>query len=139
MLAHELGHYKKHHIWINLSIGVVQSAILLFVFNLISQNIELTQAMGSTSLKAVFYLNALCFVLLISPIQTILSILLNWMSRRMEYQADRFAKINGFGEELISALKKIASLNYSNLTPHPFYVVVNYSHPSLYNRIKALV
>lgn len=139
VLAHELGHYKKHHIWINLSIGVVQSAILLFVFNLISQNLEFTQAMGSTSSTAVFYLNALCFVLLISPIQTILSILLNWMSRKMEYQADYFAKVNGFGNELVSALKKIASLNYSNLTPHPFYVVVNYSHPSLYNRIKTLV
>jgi STE24 endopeptidase len=40
VLAHELGHYKRNHIWINLSIGIVQSALFLFLFNLISQNID---------------------------------------------------------------------------------------------------
>lgn len=138
VLAHELGHYKKHHIWINLSIGIVQSAALLYVFNLISQNILFTQVMGGTSQSAVFYLNVLCFVLLIEPIQTLLSIFLNVFSRKMEYSADHFANSYGMGNSLGSALKKISSLNYSNLTPHPFYVLVNYSHPTLYSRLKAL-
>jgi STE24 endopeptidase len=56
----------------------------------------------------------------------------------MEYSADKFAASNGMGDSLIKALKKISSLNYSNLTPHPLYVLINYSHPPLYNRLVAL-
>jgi len=56
----------------------------------------------------------------------------------MEYSADGFATTHGQGDYLMSALKKISSLNYSNLTPHPFYVLINYSHPTLYDRLMAI-
>jgi len=139
VIAHELGHYKKHHIWFNLIIGIIQSAIFLYVFNLISQNVLFTRVMGGTSETAVFYLNIVCFAMLIEPIQKILGIITNAYSRSMEYSADKFANDFGMGNYLISGLKKLSSLNYSNLTPHPFYVFVNYSHPSLLNRIKAII
>ncbi len=139
VLAHELGHYKKHHIWVNLSLGIVQATIFLYLFNLISQSITFTQVMGGPDNSAVFYLNIICFVLLINPLDTILSIFSNAISRKMEYSADRFANNHGLGQSLGIALKKISSLNYSNLTPHPFYVIINYSHPTLYHRLKALV
>lgn len=138
VLAHELGHYKKHHIWINIVTGMVQTALFLFCFGLISQSIVFTKVMGSVGISPVFYLNALCFVLLIDPIQTILSAVMNVFSRRMEYAADEYAAIHGLGISLMSALKKISSLNYSNLTPHPFYVLINYSHPPLYDRLVAI-
>lgn len=138
VLAHELGHYKRHHIWINLTIGIAQAAIFLYFFNMVSQSIIFTKVMGGSGYSAIFYLNALCFALLVDPIQTLIGILTNYISRKMEYSADRFAAINGMGDNLISALKKISSLNYSNLTPHPFYVLINYSHPTLYNRTLSL-
>ncbi len=56
----------------------------------------------------------------------------------MEYSADSFANKYGLGHNLATALKKTSSLNYSNLTPHPLYVIINYSHPPLYDRLKAL-
>jgi STE24 endopeptidase len=138
VLAHELGHYKKHHIWINLTIGVIQAALFLFFFSLISQSLIFTKVMGGVGNTAIFYLNALCFVLLIDPIQTLLGVLMNAISRKMEYSADRFAAFSGMGSSLFSALKKISSLNYSNLTPHPLYVLINHSHPTLYSRLVAL-
>jgi len=138
VLAHELGHYKKNHIWINLGFGMVQSAIFLYFFGLFSQSSTLTEVMGVGGNISIFYLNAICFVLLINPIQTILGILMNFLSRKMEYSADKFASSKGMANSLVSALKKLTSINYSNLTPHPLYVTVNYSHPPLYNRIRAL-
>jgi len=139
VLAHELGHYKKNHIWINLGIGMVQSALFLYLFGIFSQSSTLTEVMGVGGNISIFYLNAICFVLLINPIQTILGILMNFLSRKMEYSADKFASSKGMANSLVSALKKLASINYSNLTPHPFYVLVNYSHPPIYNRIRALM
>lgn len=138
VLAHELGHYKKHHIWINLTTGLIQTALFLFFFGLISQSIVFTKVMGGTGNASVFYLNALCFVLLVDPIQTIFGLIMNAFSRKMEYSADKFATIHGMGKSLMNALKKISSLNYSNLTPHPLYVLINYSHPTLYDRLVAI-
>jgi STE24 endopeptidase len=138
VLAHELGHYKKHHIWINLTTGMFQALLFLFFFGLISQSIVFTKVMGGIGDSSVFYLNALCFVLLVDPIQTLIGLVMNLLSRKMEYSADKFATIHGLGINLTSALKKISSLNYSNLTPHPLYVLINYSHPTLYHRLLAI-
>jgi len=63
---------------------------------------------------------------------------MNTISRKHEYQADAFAKEYKQSDGLISGLKKLTAKNLSNLTPHPWYVFFNYSHPTLYQRIKAL-
>ena len=138
VLAHELGHYKKHHIWINLTTGLIQTALFLFFFGLISQSVAFTKVMGGIGDISVFYLNALCFAVLVDPIQTLFGLITNGFSRKMEYSADKFAVVNGMGISLMSGLKKISSLNYSNLTPHPLYVLINYSHPTLYSRLLAI-
>jgi len=57
----------------------------------------------------------------------------------MEYQADNFAKMHVFGNDLISGLKKLSAENLSNLTPHPAYVFVNYSHPTLLQRVRNIM
>jgi STE24 endopeptidase len=60
-------------------------------------------------------------------------------SRHNEYEADRFAvATTDKGDELVEALKKLAANNLSNLVPHPFYVVLNYSHPPVLDRIRAI-
>ena len=64
---------------------------------------------------------------------------MNMLSRKNEYEADRFAaKTIDEPQSLVEAFKKLASDNLSNLTPHPFYVFLNYSHPPLLQRIRAI-
>ncbi len=60
---------------------------------------------------------------------------MNALSRKFEYQADNYAKNNFEAEALISSLKKLSKNSLSNLTPHPLYVKIHYSHPTLLQRI----
>jgi len=60
-------------------------------------------------------------------------------SRKNEYEADRYAvETTGERENMINALKKLSVHNLSNLTPHPWYVFLNYSHPPVLQRIRAI-
>jgi len=61
------------------------------------------------------------------------------LSRKNEYEADNYAKINFSGTFLADALKKLAKNNLSNLTPHPVYEFVHYSHPTVLKRLQALI
>jgi STE24 endopeptidase len=85
------------------------------------------------------YTGLLFFGLLYTPVEMVLSIFLNIVSRKNEYEADRFAA-ETIEEPLSmeSALKKLAADNLSNLSPHPFYVFLNYSHPPLLQRLSAI-
>jgi STE24 endopeptidase len=61
------------------------------------------------------------------------------ISRKNEYEADRFASETvDDPRSLVDALKKLSAMNLSNLTPHPFYVFLNYSHPPLLQRVRAI-
>lgn len=85
------------------------------------------------------YAGLIFFGLLYSPIGTISSIAMQYISRRFEYQADHFASTTiSDPESLVSALMKLAADNLSHLTPHPFYVFLNYSHPPVPDRIRAI-
>lgn len=136
VLAHEIGHYRKRHIWVNMAIGAIQSAAVLYIFGRIAASTELAIALGYSDVaEPVFHLALIAFGILFSPIENILGIASNALSRKMEYQADAFASHYGLGENLVSGLKKLSAENLSNLTPHPAYVFVNYSHPPLYKRV----
>ena len=64
---------------------------------------------------------------------------MNMLSRKNEFEADAYAaEVTGKPEDLITGLKKLSKDNLSNLTPHPFYVFLNYSHPPMLKRIAAL-
>ena len=136
VLAHEIGHYRKRHIWINMALGTIQMSVFLYLFGLLSGNIEVLDALGfSAATEPVFHLAIIGFAILFSPAESIISLFTNLLSRRMEYQADGFAGKHGMGKPLVNGLKKLTAENLSNLTPHPFYIIVNYSHPTLYQRI----
>ena len=68
----------------------------------------------------------------------ILGLFMNMWSRKNEYEADAYAAAQGQGEALVTGLKKISVKSLSNLTPHPAYERVYYSHPSLLKRIGAI-
>ena len=85
-----------------------------------------------------FHLGLLAFVLLYSPISTFLGIIMNVISRKNEFAADRYAGTYSDGKALQDALKKLSVNHLSNLRPHPAYVFFYYSHPPLLQRLKAL-
>jgi STE24 endopeptidase len=136
VLAHEIGHYKHKHTVSNIIFSIIQTGIMLFIFSIFVNNTELSKAMGSQVVS--FQLGLIAFGILYSPISTILSLIMNTISRKHEYQADKFAKDYGQANGLISGLKKLTEKNLSNLTPHPYYVYFYYSHPTLYQRINAI-
>lgn len=133
VLAHEIGHYKHKHTLINYLISLPYNLLLFFIFGWVLQSDALAQALGGT--HASFHLNAVAFAILYSPVSFVLDIGMNMLSRKFEYQADDFAASYGYGDLLITALKKLSATSLSNLTPHPLYVFFHYSHPTLYQRI----
>jgi STE24 endopeptidase len=136
VLAHEVGHNKKKHTTTGLVISIFQTALTLYLFSLFVGMNSFAVALGGT--EASFHLGLIAFGILYSPISTLLGLGTNLISRRNEYQADRFARENYNAENLISALKVLSKTNLSNLTPHPAYVFFHYSHPPLIQRIRKL-
>lgn len=137
ILAHEIGHYKKKHILGGMIISTVHTGVLLFLLSLFLTQKELFDAFYMDNMS--IYAGLLFFGMLFSPIDTVLSIFMNIRSRSNEYQADRYAAENtNDPESMILALKKLSVHNLSNLTPHPFAVFLNYSHPPVLQRIETL-
>lgn len=136
IFAHEVGHYKKKHIQLGLLLSVLQTGIMLFVLSLMIFNTQLSAALGGTTMR--IHLNLIAFGILYSPISMITSLFMNMISRKNEFEADRFAVATADGIKLAASLKKLSSDNLSNLLPHPAYVFVNYSHPPLLQRLAAI-
>ena len=137
VLAHETGHYKRKHIVTNLVSSVIQTGITLYLLSLFISSPLLSAALGVDQHS--FHIGLVAFGVLYSPISFMIGIFMNLYSRKAEYQADRFAKDYGFAAELIEGLKKLTKKNLSNLTPHPLYVFFHYSHPTLLQRIRAIM
>ncbi|MEA1888098.1 MAG: M48 family metallopeptidase [Bacteroidota bacterium] len=133
VLAHEIGHYKKKHSLTMLLYGILQTGIMLYIFSLLANNEKLTIAMGAEIPS--FHISLLAFVLIYSPASRVISLFMNYLSRKHEYEADRYAKKIYDGTYLVEAMKKLSLKNLSNLNPHPAYVFVHYSHPPLLKRI----
>lgn len=132
VLAHEIGHYKKKHIIYNLLVSILLTGFTFYILSLLVGNLTLSQALGVQT--ASFHIGLIAFGVLYSPISEITSLFMNALSRKFEYQADDYAKENFNGLDLISALKKLSKNSLSNLTPHPLYVKIHYSHPTLLQR-----
>ena len=133
VLAHEIGHYKKKHTLYNLVLSILTTGLMLYILSLFIDSTLLAQALGVD--KPSFHIAIIAFGILYSPISEITGLLMNVLSRKFEYQADDFAKNNYDAKYLISALKKLSKNALSNLTPHSLYSFMNYSHPTLLQRI----
>jgi len=136
VLAHEIGHYKKHHLYWGMFFSLMTTALMLFIFSLVSGNQAFALVLGSD--VPGFHLSLIAFGILYSPLSLMIGLGMNFLSRRNEYQADGFAARKYNGNFLASALKKLSVNNLSNLTPHPLYVFFHYSHPTLLQRLKKL-
>ncbi|WP_223034026.1 M48 family metallopeptidase [Hanstruepera marina] len=136
VLAHEVGHYKKKHIIFNLVASVLLTGLTLYILSVFISNPLLSNALGVEIPS--FHVGLIAFGLLYSPISEITGLIMNGFSRKFEYQADNYAKATYKAEPLITSLKKLSKNSLSNLTPHPAYVFMHYSHPTLLSRIKNL-
>ena len=133
VLAHEVGHYQKKHVFINMVISILLTGFTLYILSLLINNPLLSEALSVS--EPSFHIGLIAFGVLYSPISEITGILMNYISRKFEYQADDFAKENYNSPDLISSLKKLSKNSLSNLTPDKATVFLHYSHPTLYQRI----
>ncbi|MBL7015949.1 MAG: M48 family metallopeptidase [Kiritimatiellales bacterium] len=137
VLAHEVGHCKKGHIKKGIIISLASSLLMFFILSLFISRPGLHEAFQIDGTP--LYAGLIFFGFLYAPISMILGIANSMLSRKHEFEADAFAaETTGRPTDLISALKKLSVDSLSNLTPHPLKVVLEYSHPPVLERIKAL-
>ncbi|MEB8344560.1 M48 family metallopeptidase [Flavobacteriaceae bacterium KMM 6898] len=136
VLAHEVGHYKRKHIIFNLFASLVLTGITLFILSIFINNPQVSLAIGVS--QPSFHAALIGFGILYSPISEITGLIMNYLSRRFEYEADDYAKDTFAATPLVTSLKKLSKKSLSNLTPHPAYVFMHYSHPPLVSRIRNL-
>ena len=136
VLAHEVGHYKKKHILVSMFLTILQLGVMCYLFELCMSLEVIANSLGSSKMN--FHIGIIAFGFLYSPIGLITGILMNILSRKNEYEADKFAKDTYNGNFLELALKKLSVDSLSNLYPHPLYVFIHYSHPPLLKRLARL-
>ncbi len=137
MLAHEIGYHKRKHVLQGVIISILHTGVFLFLLSVFLGGPGLYQAFYVEQQS--IYAGLLFFGLLYAPIELLLSIVMQMLSRKNEYQADRFAaETIDEPQSLVDALKKLSTSNLSNLAPHPFYVFLNYSHPPLLQHMRAI-
>ena len=137
VLAHEIGHYKKKHVIKGMITSVAQTGVLFFLLSIFLNAQGLFDAFYMEDMSV--YAGLIFFGMLYAPIDMILSVFMQMISRKHEFQADAYAaETTGEPEDMVSTLKKLSKDNLSNLTPHSFYVFLNYSHPPVLERIRAI-
>lgn len=137
VLAHEIGHYKKKHILKGMVLGLVHAGVMFYLLSFFLARPELYAAFGLS--EPSLYAGLVFFGLLFTPLEMAISPFMQYLSRCHEYEADHFAaEETGNPAGMATALKKLSVSNLANLTPHPFYVLLHYSHPPLLARLRAL-
>lgn len=136
VLAHELGHAKHKDVPRMLAMQILLFGVYAAIIGVILQSAVLAQAFGLAGVHFGFAL--ILFNILVSPLELLLSLPLNDVSRKAEYAADAFAARLTGKAAAMSAFKTLARENLSNLNPHPLYVRFYYSHPTIPERLHAI-
>ena len=138
VLAHEVGHYKRKHVYTMFAFSNVQTLVIFSLMGWLLSNPNLSKALGSDTPS--FHLSMIAFFMLFTPVSTVLGLINNSFSRHNEYQADQYSidTYPGARDHMYSALKKLSVESLSNLNPHPVYVAVHYSHPPILDRLANL-
>ena len=142
VLAHEIGHFKRGHIKQRLGAGMLQTALIFF---LLGAAIDpqgpispiLFEAFGVTIISP--HVGLVLFMILLEPVSRLLGIALNAWSRKHEFEADAYAvEITGQSRPLCDALRKMTADHLSHPTPSKLRVALDYSHPPLIERLRAM-
>jgi len=137
VLAHELAHWKKAHVWKRLAAGAARTGVVLFALSLLLRT-DWLYGMFGVGTDAT-YAGLVLAGLWISPVSQLLAPLDNRLSISHEYEADAFAvEVMDDSETVRDALRTIAGENLSNPFPHPAYEAFHYDHPPLAERLRAI-
>lgn len=137
VVAHEVGHWKRGHVPSGIALGVLHLGALCFLLSLVLGQPALLAAFGIAHASP--WAALVVLALLLAPVELVLSILLHAWSRRNEREADRFAvETTADGPALARGLKRLSADSLANLTPHPLTVWLDYSHPPVLERVRAL-
>lgn len=137
VLAHEIGHHKKRHVLLGTVVGLMEMGLFLGLFSIFLHEGRLFAAFGVTTPSV--YAGIVAVAVLLRFPQFALSVGSSALSRHHERQADAFAAATtGGGKHLADALARLSKDSLSNLTPHPFHVLLNYSHPPVLERVRRL-
>lgn len=137
VLAHEVGHFKKHHMLQHFVFGEFNLLVLFLGASFCISRPELFQAFGVTTPS--YYVGLMLYLIVVRPVAELLGIFINFWSRQHEFEADRFAaEALGDPKPLIQALKRLSKDSLSNLTPHPLLVGLHFTHPPVLARVLAL-
>lgn len=137
VLAHEMGHYKKKHIFKMMAVGILQAGMMFYILSIFISYPGLFAAFRVQEVSV--YAGLIFFSVLYAPLDVLLGLILQGLSRKHEFEADRFASstVSRAGA-MITAIKRLSVDNLSNLQPHPLYVFLHYSHPPVLERIAAI-
>jgi STE24 endopeptidase len=135
IFAHELGHYKLRHILVMMAVGTVTSFLGLALTALLYE-----QSLSWFGFSSVAQIAALPLLTLwLAAFSLVTGPLSNLISRSHERAADRYAvRLTGNGEAFVNALKKLASINLADVSPHPMVEILFHSHPSIEKRIRVI-
>lgn len=138
VLAHEVGHFQRKHIPKQIALSLVSSFLLFWLFSVLlaSDTLALDFGFALPSAHAAVTM-AFWFY---SPFSFLSSLAVHGLSRKYEFEADAYAsEKTGDPATLAAALKRLSVETLSNLNPHPWKVVLDYSHPPVIQRIRALM
>ena len=137
VLAHEIGHYKKKHILQRAVVSIVNTGVVFYLLSIFLESESLFDAFFMDEMSV--YAGLLFFGLVYTPINLVLSIAMNFVSRLHERQCDVWAAetVEDPGV-MVDALKRLSADNLSNLTPHPMLVFLEYDHPPLLQRVQSV-
>lgn len=136
VLAHELGHFKHHHVMKRIVATFVLSLGFLWLLDQLMHTAWFYQGLGVTTPSTALAL--LLFFLIIPVFSFLLSPLMSALSRRHEFEADAYASKQTVAADLVNALVKLYQDNASTLTPDPLYSIFYDSHPPAAERIAHL-
>ena len=136
IVGHEIGHWRKHHIMVSTLVSIARSGVMFYLLSLFLTHRGLFTAFFMPDCPV--YAGLVFFGMLYSPVEMVLSVAMNALSRRHEFAADRFAADGVGAEAMASALKRLSVDNLANLTPHWLKVLLDYSHPPLPARLRAI-
>jgi len=136
ILAHEIGHYKRGHIPKLTILSGLSILITVGLFSLFISTPAFSLALGAV--KPAPFLSLLAFGLLYEPLSMLLGLGTNALSRRFEYEADAYAVMHTDPRVYGSALMRLFAVNMADLYPHRLYVLFNYTHPPVLERLAAI-
>ncbi|OQD74132.1 hypothetical protein PENDEC_c012G04650 [Penicillium decumbens] len=137
VLSHELGHWSLSHTTKLFGIAQFHMFYIFALFSVFVNNKSLYQSFGFVKEQPIM-IGFLLFSDALAPMDAIVKLLMNILSRKFEFEADAFAQGLGFSDELASSLLKLQIQNLSTMDADPLYASYHYSHPILTERLAAL-